>query len=122
MARTTLVILLLWLSGCQSMRLISICRIDTPRASCARNNKNFQREYPEEMVGWVAWDEEANQLLGSRLEQCESDGKLPPNDRTLDQMRMCAIGANCGSDLVGYWATDPEGRNKIKDKLEWCRR
>jgi hypothetical protein len=118
----TKIIALALLVGCQSTtRLITTCFVESPVSQCARKDKQFSKQYPEEMLGFFAWSELDMQLLGSRLEQCEKAGKLPWNDNTLAEMKICEIGKNCG-DIIGYFATDPDGMQKIKSKLEWCKR
>jgi hypothetical protein len=68
---------------------------------------------------WYAWDELDMEFLASRLAQCEEDGKLPRSDRTLAEMDICQIGKDC-ERIEGFYATNPSGYAKIKNKLEWC--
>lgn len=120
MAWPKTLIFLILLTSCQSMRLIEICRIWDDIGNCAKKDKQYTKPVAE-MIGYAAWDDEANDLLGSRLEQCEQDGKLPWSDRTWEEMRTCEIGRNCGQ-LEGLFATDSKGQRMIKDKLDWCKR
>jgi hypothetical protein len=108
------------LNGCQTTRLITICRIFDNIGECARKDKQFKLSI-EQMKGFTAWDELDMQLLGSKLDQCEEDGKLPSSDKTLEEMELCEIGKDC-EDIEEFFATDPDGLQKIKDKLDWCRR
>lgn len=121
MVRTTTLILLFLLSSCQTTRLIDLCMIEEPVAHCARKDDKYQLPYPSGLVKWYAWDQLDMEHLASRLAQCEEDGKLPRSDKTLEEMDICIIGSDCGF-IEGFYATDPSGYQKIKDKLDWCKR
>ena len=105
--------------ACQSLRTIDMCVIEGQSASCAVKDKKYSLTL-DQMRNWHAWDEISNDLLGSKLVECEIKGKLPITDDTLGDMNICLIGIDC-KDLDGWIATDRVGFSKIKHKLEFCR-
>jgi hypothetical protein len=108
-------------------RIITICRIDQEIADCAKGDKNFVLQFPKEMRQFYAFQEDSMILLGDRLEECEVKGSLPRNDTTWEDMQTCEIGLqDCNgldfSLMSGFFAVDSKSRQKILDRLEFCKR
>jgi hypothetical protein len=93
--------------------------VETPVSQCAKNKKRYTLEYPAKMLGWSAFSDEAVSLLADRLVTCEQNGKLPADGATIEKMKLCVIGDDCG-EIDGFFATNPSGLQKIKDRLHWC--
>jgi len=110
------------------MRKIRMCTIDGAVGKCAVGDKKSELKFPEEMKGFTCWDFYAQYLLGEKLQDCEQSGRLPKDDNTWEDMKVCEIYIDnfvkvpCKNpDLVASVCTDPEGVQKIVSKLQWCR-
>lgn len=122
---------LLLLVGCASckptVRSITVCRIDQEIADCAKGDKKFVLQFPKEMQEFYAFQEDSMILLSDRLEECEVKGSLPRNDATWEEMQTCQIGlTDCSgldfSLMSGFFAIDRISKQKVIDRLEFCRR
>lgn len=122
--------MLLLFVGCACkpvQRVITVCRIDQESADCAKGDKKFVLKFPSEMVGYYAFQQDSMILLSDRLEECETNGRLPRNDTTWMDMQTCEISFNdCNgldfSLMNGFFAVDSSSRQKIIDRLEFCKR
>jgi hypothetical protein len=119
--------LVLFLVGCQTLRTIDICQVDSPRASCAVKKKQYTLKWPEEMLGHSCFDEVALNLLAGRLAECKAKNRLPSNDDTLNEMNIClndvqGCGQNLHENMLGYYCVPPVSLQKIKSRLEYCTR
>lgn len=125
----TLALLVSCASCKKPARSLDICSIDVVAAiaNCAHADEKYTVSFPDAMMFWIAFPRESLLLLANRLETCEIDGKLPPDDNTIGEMHTCPIlPGGCGElsfpELQGYFAVSGEGFDKIKAKIEFCKR
>lgn len=127
------ILMLFILAGCASckpvLRALDICTIPSGEiASCAIADKQYTKKFPLEFANWYAFPKKSLLDLGNKLQQCDADnGHLPVNDKTWEDMKTCQIvGDHCGdlslSAIEGFYSVSEDGAQKIRQKLDWCRR
>lgn len=126
MKRLLSLILLASCASCRPLRSNDICLIDSDAriADCARLKKKYQLKFPEQMIGWSAFDVSDFLFISNMLEQCEQDGKLPRKDY-LAEMDICIIDAqSCGRkslrSIDNFYAFEPLTMQKLRQRINNC--